>query len=395
MKKDMKTILDFNFEKRTVILRCDLNVTISDGIILDNSKIKASLKTIEYILDRGGKLLIMSHLGRVKTKEDLSLYDMRIVYNELNKLLPGKVSFVDETNPKKLKKPLSKLEYGKAILMQNTRYEDLNGNKESGCDLKLSKGWSKLGEFFINDAFATSHRKHASNFGISFYLPSGVGFLVLKEIENLNILDDPKRPFVVIMGGAKLSDKVGVIESLIKKVDYILIGGAMSYTFLKAKGYNVGRSPVEYEKLDYCKALIDRYEEKIILPTDLYGVFSDEKDADVIFNDINNIADSFAGMDIGDETIKKYISILKNTNTVFWNGPLGVYENKNFRKGTEKILKYITDNVDIIILGGGDIVGCANILGYSDKITFSSTGGGATLKYLENHNLPGLQNMNF
>ena len=395
MKNDMKTILDFNFEKRTVILRCDFNVTIDNGKIIDNSKIKASLKTIEYILDNGGKLLIMSHLGRVKTKEDLSLYDMRIVYDELNRLLPGKISFIDETNPKKLKKPLNKLQYGKALLMQNTRYEDLNGNKESGCDIKLSKGWAKLGEFFINDAFATCHRKHASNFGISFFLPSGVGFLVLKEIEHLNILDDPIRPFVVIMGGAKISDKVGVIESLIKKVDYILIGGAMSYTFLKAKGYNMGRSKVEYEKIDYCKSLLDRYEEKIILPVDLYGVFSDEENADVIFNDVGTIPDSFSGMDIGDDTLKKYFAILKNTNTVFWNGPLGAYENEKFRKGTEKVLDYITKNVDTVILGGGDIVGCANILGYSHKISFSSTGGGATLKYLENHNLPGLQNMNF
>ena len=183
MKKSMKTIMDFHFEKRTVILRCDLNVTIKDGKIIDNSKIKASLKTLEYMLDRNVKVLIMSHLGRIKTEDDLRLNDMRIVYDELNKLLPNKVSFVPETDPNKLKKYMKNLDYGKAILMQNTRYEDLYGNKESSCDEKLSKNWAKLGEFFINDAFATIHRKHASNYGISLFLPSGVGFLVLKELE--------------------------------------------------------------------------------------------------------------------------------------------------------------------------------------------------------------------
>lgn len=394
-KKIMKSILDFNFEQRTVILRCDFNVTISGGKIIDNSKIKASLKTIEYILDHGAKLLIMSHLGRIKTKEDLAKNDMRIIYNELNKLLPNKVTFVDETNPKKLKKYIKNLEYGKAILMQNTRFEDLEGNKESDCNEKLSKGWASLGEFFINDAFATIHRKHASNYGISSYLPSGVGFLVLNEIQNLNILDNPERPFVVIMGGAKISSKIGIIEALIKHADYILIGGAMSYTFLKAKGYNMGKSLVEYDKIDYCKSLLERYADRIILPTDLYGVFNNDENADIILYDINKIPNSFQGMDIGDETVNKFISILKNTKTVFWNGPLGAYENKKFINGTEKVLKYLVDNVNTVILGGGDIVGCASILGYKDKVTYTSTGGGATLEYLENHNQPGLKNMDF
>lgn len=395
MKKEMKNILDFNFEKRTVILRCDLNVTIKEGKIIDNSKIKASLKTIEYIIDKGARLIIMSHLGRIKTEDDLKKYDMRIVYNELSRFLHDKLSFINETKPNKIKKQIKKLEYGKAVLIQNTRYEDLIDRKESDCDKKLSRGWASLGDYFINDAFATIHRKHASNFGISSYLPSGVGFLVLKELEALNTLDNPKRPYVVIMGGAKISDKIGVISNLIKKADYILVGGAMSYTFLKAKGYNMGKSLVELDKIDYCKALIERYEDRIILPTDLYGVFNLQENADVIFQDIQNIPDNFHSMDIGDETINKFISILKNTNTIFWNGPLGAYENEKFRTGTDKILKYITENVETVILGGGDIVGCANLLGYADKVTYCSTGGGATLKYLENHNQPGLKHMNF
>lgn len=395
MKKEMKNILDFNFEKRTVILRCDLNVTIKDGKIIDNSKIKASLKTIEYILDKGARLIIMSHLGRVKTEDDLKKYDMRIVYNELSRFLHDKLSFINETKPKQIKKQIKNLAYGEAVLIQNTRYEDLIDRKESDCDKKLSRGWASLGDYFINDAFATIHRKHASNYGISSYLPSGIGFLVLQELETLNTLDNPKRPYVVIMGGSKISDKIGVIRNLIKKADYILVGGAMSYTFLKAKGYNMGKSLVEQDEIDYCKALLERYEDRIILPTDLYGVFKLQENADIIFQDIQNIPDNFHGMDIGDETVNKFISILKNTNTIFWNGPLGAYENEKFRAGTDKILKYITENVETVILGGGDIVGCANLLGYTNKVTYCSTGGGATLKYLESHNQPGLKHMNF
>ena len=394
MEKKMKTIKDFKFEKRTVILRCDLNVTIKNGKIIDNSKIKASLKTLEYMLERNAKVLIMSHLGRIKTKEDLASNDMKIVYDELNRLLPNKVIFVPETDPNKLKKHMKNLDYGKAILMQNTRYEDLYGKKESECDKKLSKGWAGLGEFFINDAFATIHRKHASNYGISLYLPSGVGFLVLEELKNLDKLDNPERPYVVIMGGIKIADKIGIVETLVKKADYILIGGAMSYTFLKAKGYNMGDSLVELDRVDYCKSLLERYEDKIILPTDLYGFFGPD-DNDVVFRNIDGITNSFCGMDIGDETVDRFIDVLKDTKTVFWNGPLGAYESKKYRQGTEKILKYLVENVDTVVLGGGDIVGCASILGYKDKVTFASTGGGATLKYLENHDQPGLRNMDF
>lgn len=393
--KTMKTIMDFKFEKRTVILRCDLNVSIKDGQIIDNSKIKASLKTIEYILDKGAKILIMSHLGRIKSRDDLEKCDMRIVFEELKKYLHDKICFVDETKPNRLKNHIKNLDYGKAILMQNTRYEDLDGNKESGCDKKLSKEWSKLGEFFINDAFATIHRKHASNYGISSFLPSGVGFLVLEELQNLNVLDNPERPYAVIMGGIKVSDKIGVIQSLIKNVNYILIGGAMSYTFLRAKGYNMGDSLIEPDQIEYCKGLLERYGEKIILPVDLYGAFSTNENSEIIFKDVENIPSSFQGMDIGDETIKQFSSVLKGVKTVFWNGPLGVYENKNFRKGTEKILECVTKNSDTVILGGGDIIGCANLLGYADKVTYMSTGGGATLRYLENHDQPGLKNMDF
>lgn len=390
----MKTILNFNLKNKTVILRCDLNVSIKNGKIIDDTKIKSSLKTINYILDQGGKVVIMSHLGKIKTEEDKQKNDMKIVHKRLNELLPNKIEFINETRGSTLKKAVKKLEYGKGILIQNTRYEDLNKNKESSCDKNLSKYWAKLGDLYINDAFGTIHRAHASNYGISTYLQSGIGFLVMHELENLNRLDNPKRPFVVIMGGSKISDKIGIIKSLIKQADYILIGGAMAFTFLEAKGYKVGKSMFEEKYIDYCKDLLKHYGDRIILPTDLYGTFEKKEDADVILQDIDMIPKNFIGLDIGDETIKLFESILKNTKTVFWNGPLGAYEYEKFRYGTNEILKYLKDNVETVILGGGDIVGCSNLLGYTKDITFASTGGGATLKYLEDHNQPGLRNMN-
>lgn len=388
----MKTILDFNLKEKTVILRCDLNVSIKDKKIIDDTKITSSIKTIKYILEQDGRVIIMSHLGKVKTEEDKQKNNMKIVYQRLKELLPNKIKFIDETSGKTLKKAVKKLEYGKAILIQNTRYEDLPKNKESTCDKKLSKFWASLGDIYINDAFGTIHRKHASNFGIASHLPSGIGFLVMNELQNLNRLDNPKRPYVVIMGGSKISDKIGVVKSLIRQADYILIGGAMAFTFLEAKGYKVGKSLFEEKEINYCKELLSRYKDRIILPEDLYGSF-ELGSSEVILQDIDKIPKNFIGLDIGDQTIKTFKSILKNTNTVFWNGPLGAYEYEKFRYGTEQILKYLKDNVETVILGGGDIVGCSNLLNCTKDITFASTGGGATLKYLESHNQPGLRNM--
>lgn len=390
----MKTILDVNLKNKTVILRCDLNVSIKDGKIIDDTKIKSSLKTINYILEQGGKVVILSHLGKIKSEEDKQKNDMKIVYSRLNELIPNKIEFINETSGKAVKKAVKNLDYGRGILLQNTRYEDLNKNKESSCDKHLSKFWAKLGDIYINDAFGTIHRAHASNYGVSNYIESAIGFLVMHELENLNRLDNPKRPFVVIMGGSKISDKIGVISSLIKQADYILVGGAMAFTFLEAKGYRVGDSLFEEKYIDYCKDLLKHYTDRIILPTDLYGTYNLNEKPDVILQDVDMIPNDFIGLDIGDETIKLFKSILKNTKTVFWNGPLGAYEYEKFRYGTNEILKYLKDNTETVILGGGDIVGCSNLLGYTKDMTFASTGGGATLKYLENHNQPGLRNMN-
>ncbi len=385
----MNTIENISLKNKTVILRSDLNVTMKDGKIIDDTRIKASLKTINYILNQDAKLLIMSHLGKVKTEEDKEKNDMKIVYDRLNELLPDKISFINSTDHKTIKEELSKIDSGKALLMQNTRYEDLDGKKESNCDEELSKNWASLGEIFINDAFGTIHRKHASNYGISCYLPSAVGFLIQEELEHLNILDNPEKPFTVIMGGAKVSDKVEVIDSLIQKADYILIGGAMANTFVKAKGYNIGNSLYEDESISTCKMLFEKYEYKIVIPKDFFGKKNNKRELQTL----ENITNDFQILDIGTETINHYKKLLEQTKTVFWNGPLGLYEEEDFRYGTKEILEYIKDNVDTVILGGGDIVAASNILGYTKDVTFASTGGGATLEYLTNHKQPGLINM--
>lgn len=388
----MKTVKDFNFNNQTVILRCDLNVPIKDGKIIDDTKIKASLKTLNYLLEQNAKVIIMSHLGRIKTKEDKEKNDMRIVYKRLKKLTDKTINFVDTTNPSQIARASKIVKYGEALLIQNTRFQDIRGNKESGCDKKLSKNWSKLGTIFINDALATIHRKHASNYGLASNMKSGVGFLIEEELENLNKLDNPKRPYTVIMGGSKVSDKIGIIKSLIRQADYIIIGGAMAFTFLKAKGYDVGKSLYEKEELTYCKYLLRHYPDRIILPEDFYGSTEFDNNSPKLLQKINEIDKNFIGMDIGEESIKKFKTIIKESNTIFWNGPLGVYEYENYRHGTEEILKAIK-NKKLTIIGGGDIVGCANLLGLTDDLTFISTGGGATLKYLENHHQPGLLNM--
>lgn len=385
----MNKIEDFDLNNKTVILRCDLNVTLKDGKIIDDTKILSSLKTIKYILDKNAKLVIMSHLGKVKTFEDKEKNNMKIVYDRLNELLPNKVSFIDSTNYKEIQEKLNDIDFGTALLIQNTRYEDLDDKKESNCDEELSRNWASLGDIFVNDAFGTIHRRHASNYGISKYLPSTIGFLVENELKNLNKLDNPERPFVVIMGGAKVKDKIATIKYLIEKADYILVGGAIAYTFLYTQKYDVGESIKEEESVGLCEELLKKYKEKIVLPVDFYGKITEEK----VLQKVGEITPNFKGLDIGKETVNEFKKILEQSNTVFWNGPLGMYEDEDFRYGTKEIIEYLKDNVNTVILGGGDIVAASNILGYTNDITFASTGGGSTLEYIANHDQPGLTNM--
>ncbi len=388
----MKTIKSFNYTNKIVVLRLDLNVSIKNNKIIDDTRILSSIPTIEYLLDKKAKVVILSHFGKVKKESDREKYSLKIVFNRLQELLNNKIEFVPFTNNPIIKEKIDCMNYGTCILLENTRFEDLDGKKESDCDLQLAKYWASLGDIFINDAFGTIHRKHASNYGISKYLPSGIGFLIEKEIIELNKLDKPKRPFVVIMGGSKVSDKINIINELIKKVDYLFIGGAMAFTFLKASNINVGKSLVEDNMINTCKKILKKYQDKIILPVDFYGSceFTNSKEKQLYF--ITDIPDNFIGMDIGKQTIDTVINQFEGVKTLFWNGPLGVYEFDKYQEGTKEVLEYVSKNIDTVILGGGDIVSCANELGFKDKV-ITSTGGGATLEYLVNKKLPGLKNI--
>ncbi len=387
-----KTIKDFDINNKKVIIRCDFNVPIKEGKITDDTRIVKSLPTIKYCLEHNAKIILMSHLGRVKTEEDKTKNDLSVVAKRLSELLDKNVTFVNSTRGEELEQAVSNMQDRDIVLMQNTRYEDLDGKKESGCDMSLAKYWASLGDIFINDAFGTLHRAHASNVGISTYLPSCVGLLVEKELNALSYLFNPDRPFMIILGGAKVSDKIGLIENLLPKCDKILIGGGMAFTFLKAEGYNIGNSLLDEESLDFCKKILKENEDKIILPVDV--VCNDKyEDTEGTVKDITELTDSEMGLDIGPNTVNIFKNNLSNAKTVMWNGPLGVYEFKSYVKGTNDVLTYLTEINAKTVLGGGDIVAAASSCNVTDKLYHISTGGGATLEYLEGKDLPGLKNI--
>lgn len=387
-----KTVKDLNIDNKKVIIRCDFNVPLKDGKITDDTRIVKSLPTIKYCLEHNAKIILMSHLGRVKTKEDTTKNDLSVVATRLSELLDKDVTFINSTRGEELEQAISNMKDRDIVLMQNTRYEDLDGKKESGCDIELAKYWASLGDIFINDAFGTLHRAHASNVGISTYLPSCVGLLVEKELNALSYLFNPDRPFMIILGGAKVSDKIGLIENLLPKCDKLLIGGGMAFTFLKAEGYNIGNSLLEEESLEFCRKILKENEDKIILPVDV--VCNDKyEDALGIVKDITELTDNDMGLDIGPNTVNIFKNNLASAKTVMWNGPLGVYEFKNYVKGTDDVLTYLTEINAKTVLGGGDIVAVASSCNVTDKLYHISTGGGATLEYLEGKELPGLKNI--
>lgn len=387
----MKTIKDINIEGKKVIIRCDFNVPIKDGKIIDDTRIKASLKTINYCLEHNAKVILLSHLGRVKEEADLKKNDLAPVANRLSELLDKKVIFVNSTRGQKVEDAISNMKEKDVVLLQNTRYEDLDGKKESSNDPELGKYWASLGDVFINDAFGTIHRAHASNVGIASNLPSAVGFLIESELNALSELNDPEHPFIVILGGAKVADKIGVIENLVTKADQILIGGGMAFTFLKAENYEVGNSLVDQESLDFCQKMLKEHPNKIVLPIDANVTKEYSNDTENKIKDITEFEYNEMGLDIGPKTIELYEKYLKSAKIVVWNGPLGVYEFNKYQTGTKEILKYLVENNIKAILGGGDIVAAAATLGYKDKIYHASTGGGATLEYLEGKKLPGIE----
>ena len=387
----MKTIKDINLENKKVLIRCDFNVPMKEGKIVDDTRITAALPTIQYALEQNAKVILFSHLGRVKEEADLAKNNLVPVAKRLEELLNQSVTFIEETRGEKLENAINNMKEKDVILVQNTRYEDLDGKKESKNDPELGKYWASLGDVFVNDAFGTIHRAHASNVGIASHLDSCIGFLIEKELNALQELDNPEHPFIVVLGGAKVADKIGVIENLVKKADKILIGGGMAFTFLKAEGYEIGNSLLDEENIDFCKSIVKEYPNKIVLPVDVAITTEYSEKEEYKVKDISNLEYNEMGLDIGPNTEALFENYLKDAKIAVWNGPLGVYEFEKYKQGTNHVLQFIVDNNIKVILGGGDIVAAASTSGYKDKVYHASTGGGATLEYLEGKTLPGLE----
>lgn len=387
----MKTIKDMNLNNKKVLIRCDFNVPMKEGKIVDDTRITAALPTIKYALEQNAKVVLFSHLGRVKEESDLEKNNLAPVAKRLEELLGQKVTFVPTTRGEELENAINNMQEKDIVLVQNTRYEDLDGKKESKNDPELGSYWASLGDVFVNDAFGTIHRAHASNVGIASHLDSCIGFLIEKELNALKELDNPEHPFVVVLGGAKVADKIGVIENLVKKADKILIGGGMAFTFLKAEGYEIGTSLLDEENIEFCKKMVTDYPNKIVLPVDVAVTTEYSENEEYRTKDISDIEYNEMGLDIGPKTQELFEKYLKDAKVAVWNGPLGVYEFKKYKQGTDNLLQFVVDNNIKIILGGGDIVAAASTSGFKDKVYHASTGGGATLEYLEGKTLPGLE----
>lgn len=385
-----KTIRDYELDNKKVIIRVDFNVPIKDGIIQDDNRIKESLETINYAIDNNAKVILLSHLGRVKTEEDKISNTLEPVALRLSELLDKEVIFVTVTRGKLLEDEINNMKAKDVILVENTRFEDVEGKLESSNDEELGKYWASLGDIFINDAFGTCHRAHASNVGIGSNLPNGVGFLVEKEIKIIgDAIENPKRPFTVILGGSKVSDKIGVIENLVNIADHILIGGGMAFTFLKSQGINIGKSLLDEENIDFCKKMMEQHKDKIMLPIDVVtstNLETAENKKECFINDLKN---DDIGLDIGHQTVKLFKSILDESKTIIWNGPVGKFEMEEYSNGTKELCEIIKDK-EITIIGGGDTASAVINLGYKDAFTHISTGGGASLEMLEGKVLPGI-----
>ncbi|SDK97694.1 phosphoglycerate kinase [Lacicoccus qingdaonensis] len=391
-----KTVEDIELKGKKVLLRADLNVPMEDGTVTNDNRIVQALPTIKYVLEQGGRVILFSHLGKVKTEDDKKDKTLQPVADKLGKLLGQTVLFVPETRGSELESAIDDLKDGEILLFENTRFEDVDGKKESGNDAELGSYWAGLGDVFVNDAFGTAHRSHASNVGIAGNIETVSGYLMQKEIDFIGgAVDAPQKPFVAILGGAKVSDKIGVIENLLEKADKVLIGGGMAYTFFKAQGKEIGTSLLEADKVDLAKSLLDAGKDKIVLPEDAVVAEKFDKDASHKTVSVDEIPDDMMGLDIGPDTVKAFESHLKDAKTVVWNGPMGVFEFENFAQGTIGVCKALAELDDAItIIGGGDSAAAAFDLGYEDDFSHISTGGGASLEYLEGKELPGLAAIN-
>ncbi|ARE29471.1 phosphoglycerate kinase [Lactococcus cremoris] len=388
------TVKDVELKGKKVLVRVDFNVPIKDGVITNDNRITAALPTIKYILEQGGRAVLFSHLGRVKEEADKAGKSLAPVAKALSEKLGQDVVFPGTTRGAELEAAINELKDGEILLVENTRFEDIDGKKESKNDPELGKYWASLGDgIFVNDAFGTAHRAHASNVGISANVEKAVaGFLLENEIAYIQeAVEAPERPFVAILGGSKVSDKIGVIENLLSKADKVIIGGGMAYTFLKAQGYEIGTSLVEDDKLDLAKELLEKAAGKLILPLDhkvanAFAGYTEVKEtAD------QNIPAGFMGLDVASKTIADYNTQLEGTKTVVWNGPVGVFENPDFQAGTVGLMEAIVKQPGVkSIIGGGDSAAAAINLGYAEKFSWISTGGGASMELLEGKVLPGL-----
>ena len=387
-----KTIEELEIRDKKVLVRCDFNVPIDDeGSITDDIRIRSAMPTIEYILNNGGSVILMSHLGRPKGKPDLK-YSLKPVAERIAQLIGKEVKFADDdlvvsNTTKNLAKGLKQ---GEILLLQNTRYR----KEEEENDEGFSKELASLGDIYVNDAFGTAHRAHSSTAGIATFLPSAMGYLIEKELKIMGeALKAPEKPFVAILGGAKVSDKIGVIENLIDKVDALIIGGGMVYTFLKAKGYEVGQSLLEADKIDLAVDLIKKAKKKnveLLLPIDIVVAKKFSPDTEYWTVDIDSIPKTMIGMDIGGKTIKLFTKKIEEAKTIIWNGPMGVFEMPAFVEGTKKIAQAMADSDAVTIIGGGDSAAAVEKLGFADRMTHISTGGGASLEFLEGKILPGI-----
>lgn len=396
MNYNKKSIEDIDVKGKKALVRCDFNVPLNEGKITDENRLIGALPTIKYLMEKGAKIILCSHMGKPKgePKKELSLLP---VAKRLSEMLNKEVIFADDGNVvgENAKKAVEDMKDGDVVLLQNTRYR----KEETKNEEVFSKELASLADVFVNDAFGTAHRAHCSTVGVTNYLKEAAcGYLIQKELKFLgNAVEKPERPFVAILGGAKVSDKINVINNLLDKVDTLIIGGGMGYTFLKAQGYTIGNSLVEEDKVEYSKEMIDKAKEKgvnLLLPIDNVVADKFDKDASPVVTEDQNIGEGYMGLDIGPKTAKIYSDAIKSAKTVVWNGPMGVFEFKNFANGTIEVAKAMADSDAVTIIGGGDSAAAVNILGFGDKMTHISTGGGASLEFLEGKELPGIAALN-
>lgn len=383
-----KVVTDLNVEGKKVLVRVDFNVPMKDGAITNDNRIVAALPTVKHIVENGGKAILFSHLGKVKTEEDKLTKSLAPVAARLGELLGKDVTFVPHTRGAELEAAIAAMNAGDVLVFENTRFEA----GETKNDPELGAYWASLGDVFVNDAFGTAHRAHASNVGIAAHLETAAGFLLEKEIKFIGeAVDAPVRPLVAILGGAKVSDKIGVIENLIAKADKILVGGGMMFTFLKAQGLNIGKSLVEEDKLELAAMLLEKAGDKLVLPIDTVAAKEFSNDTDFRTVSVNEIAEDEMGLDIGAASVELFAGIIADAKTVVWNGPMGVFEMSNYANGTIGVCEAIAKLEDATtIIGGGDSAAAAMQLGFADQFSHISTGGGASLEYLEGKDLPGV-----